>query len=690
MIRPRPANVLVPLIWGGIALVLLTPFVVSPRTIFPFVVGKALYSRSLIEVTFVSWALLSLCKPSFRPPYSRILVLLVVALGVAMLSAGLGVSVQRSLWSNYERMQGVIDQAHWIALAFILVSMLRTNRDWRVLLTINLAASLAMAVVAIAEHYGHARAWTPNAARVMAALGNPIFLGSYLQVNVTIALGFLVHSFVPTVPPDKASASAKARHGKRSSGVNPPPPAAGAAHFFMPWAGRCFWGATALAGLWALTLTASRGPFLGLVSGLVFLAVLYVFLSRGRTSRLVAAGSVGLLGAVIVVLLVLVFSPAVLLIDANTTNPLLSRFTDLEPLVSVQQRLLAWEAGIDGFLERPVLGWGPENYIAVWGRYGSDFITTMPGVLDHAHNKPIEELATKGLSGLLVHAAIWAAAFHIVVRAARDMDSRERVPVLFVGAALMGRFVHDMTAPHTAVDSLQMILLLAFVARLEAAGAGRAPAPGREGRTRPPPVSSSGGRGIRLTGSHGARVSLAVGAIALAGAGLFANGMIYSSARAANGALASAAHPVNLPARTRARFQHAIDGFEPLANHPRRFLFRHAAERWRRLRAREPEEAKRLLAMVDAEALAAVESEPGNWRIYTALVGFYTAVATTDPEYREVAQRYRERTLALAPHIGAAALGGRTRSGFAGSRPKRGRRARAVPDATDASSRRTP
>ena len=69
MTRPRiPDDLLVCVIQAGIVLLLLTPFVVSPRTVFPFVVGKALYSRSLIEVVFVFWTLLALFHPRYRPP----------------------------------------------------------------------------------------------------------------------------------------------------------------------------------------------------------------------------------------------------------------------------------------------------------------------------------------------------------------------------------------------------------------------------------------------------------------------------------------------------------------------------------------------------------------------------------------------------------------------------------------------
>ena len=46
-------------------LLLLTPFIVDGSTVFPFVVGKALWSRSLIEVAFALWAVLALRDPAY-------------------------------------------------------------------------------------------------------------------------------------------------------------------------------------------------------------------------------------------------------------------------------------------------------------------------------------------------------------------------------------------------------------------------------------------------------------------------------------------------------------------------------------------------------------------------------------------------------------------------------------------------
>ena len=249
----------------------------------------------------------------------------------------------------------------------------------------------------------------------------------------------------------------------------------------------------------------------------------------------------GLLAIVVVLLLVLSFSPALSLVDAWNANPLLNRLTDYQSLDTVRVRLSLWKVGIKGFIESPILGWGPENYIAILGRYGpGEIIPTISGIYDHSHNKLIEELATKGVAGLLVHAAIWGVTFHIVLCAVRDMSSREQVPVLFAGAALIGLFVQSMFTLDMTVGSLQLILLLAFIVHLETTGGDSAP--GQGDRVRQPASSFTGKFAwnkivprpsaapqrsrqwppfARLAGSRGARVSLAAGTIVLAGAGLF-------------------------------------------------------------------------------------------------------------------------------------------------------------------------
>ena len=644
-------NVLSSAIWTGIVLILLTPFVVSTQTLFPFVVGKALYSRSLIEIVFACWVLLALFRPSYRPPRSRILLLLAAALGVAVLAACLGVSVQRSFWSTYERMQGVVDQAHWFVLAVVLASVVRSPRDWRTLLNLALVTGAALALIAITQYVAQ-----PDV-RVDATLGNAIFLGAHLMVSVVIALGFLGRSFVSAAgPPSGEKRKAQRRPARRAQAgarqSTPPrtwrsPPA-----LLFLWTGRCFWGAVTLLGGWALSLTASRGPFLGLLAGLAFAAVSHLFLVRTRKARRVVSGLAILVvatGGVVLLLLLLLFATPDSLPRLQVENPLAKRLIRLdEPRDSIETRLSAWRAATRGFFDRPVLGWGPGNYTVLFGRHVSGPVSGI-AVHDHAHSELIEELVTKGSLGLLVYLALWALVFHVVVRAAKGTDPGERVLFVFVGAALMALLVQRATAPDTSVASLYTTLLFAFAVSLERGGGDPAPAAGRGTRLRAPIAAAAGMLG-RLAGRTGVRVLLAAGASVLAGAGLFANQAAWSAASAGSRALASAADRAAPPGRTRVWFEQAIAGFKPLADYPRLHLFHYVIEHFEVLRSHDPAEAERLLALVDAEAEAAVESEPENWRIRVVLAWLYRELGISHPEYLDAARRHFDAARRLAPN----------------------------------------
>ena len=57
----------------GLALLLVAPLIVTFDALSPFIVGKSLYSRVLIEVMAVLWVILMIRNPTFRPPRSWIL-----------------------------------------------------------------------------------------------------------------------------------------------------------------------------------------------------------------------------------------------------------------------------------------------------------------------------------------------------------------------------------------------------------------------------------------------------------------------------------------------------------------------------------------------------------------------------------------------------------------------------------------
>ena len=66
----------------GLILILVTPLIVTvppmPVLFFPYIVGKALYSRLLIELVFAMWLVLAFWYPAYRPHRSRLILIFAI------------------------------------------------------------------------------------------------------------------------------------------------------------------------------------------------------------------------------------------------------------------------------------------------------------------------------------------------------------------------------------------------------------------------------------------------------------------------------------------------------------------------------------------------------------------------------------------------------------------------------------
>ena len=233
--RRDPERLLLAPIRAGIALVLLTPLVTAPWTLYPFSVGKALWARVLIAVVFALWSALALARPRWRPPRGVLLPLLAAGLALGLLSGWFGVSPQQSLWSTYERMQGLVNAAHWAAFAVVVASVARRPADWVRLLDVNLGVGFAVSVFAIVRFaapgtplpFPFMEGYWP---RIGASAGNPLFLGAYLQAIALLAIGLLVRSCcaAPKVAAGQAPHAGRAARRRASAGSGPRTPGAAA------------------------------------------------------------------------------------------------------------------------------------------------------------------------------------------------------------------------------------------------------------------------------------------------------------------------------------------------------------------------------------------------------------------------------------------------------------------------------
>ena len=434
------------LVWSGFALLLLTPFIVSEGTIFPYVVGRAVHARFVIAVLVAAWALLAACDSRYRLRATPMTLAIGAWVGTGLLTSAAGTDPLRSLWSSYERMGGVVDRAHWAAAALVLAAMVQRPGAWRIVFALLAATGLLCAWTAIAQSQAIA-AGGQTLPRIAAPFGNPLHLANYLQGTVVVSAGLALYAL-------RGRSGACWRKGLTVA----------------------LWSAAAVVCLWALTLTGSRGPLLGVGAGLAAL----VWLSLGRSTpaarRIVLWTGAGVVSAVLAgSAAVVVTSRTETLPEFLASNAAVERLTGPDVLLSLRYREAAWTVGARAWLERPWTGWGPENFRHAWGRFGAGD-DGLAGGFDDAHNVVVEVMATEGVAGLAAGLVLLVLAFRAAGRGAGGGDAASAGAGTLGGAVLAGHCATALTGIADAGASLQLMVVLACLTDCEQPGV---PAPAR-------------------------------------------------------------------------------------------------------------------------------------------------------------------------------------------------------------------
>jgi O-antigen ligase len=129
-------------------------------------------------------------------------------------------------------------------------------------------------------------------------------------------------------------------------------------------------------------------------------------------------------------------------------SPLLDHFVDLDPRhnVSARERLLLWEAGLRGFLERPVLGFGLDRHNPELGPYQHrvleahgipDYLFTV-GFGTPPHNIYIGVLFDLGLVGAAAYLWLWGSVLVAIRRGLRAAAARDAWSRALLWGALAG------------------------------------------------------------------------------------------------------------------------------------------------------------------------------------------------------------------------------------------------------------
>ena len=383
----------------------LSVLVVMTTTFFPFIGGKTYFFRVTIELSLIFlvfwWAFEApvgeawkRCKDMFQKP----LFAAVSVFGLMFMLATLfALDKHAAFWSNYERGEGGFQMLHYYALFFLLAFLFRERKEWEKLFWVSIAAAVGMILYGVgaavfvvnpstgapSNPFGFVgpyassgnlaaptfweRLFNIEANRFQGSLGNPAYVAPYLMFSLFYLLWLWF------------SARGKSLLKNISYGT--------LGIFFIIF----------------FLLSRTKGTFVGLAAA-VFLFLLVLAFEYQKFRKWLA---------LLIAVLTLVFVSLVYYSNSDFVKKLpASRLFELRlSEQTFQTRLWTWNSAWQGFKEKPILGWGPENFSAVFDKY-FDPRHFIPGKqsetwFDYAHSVFFDYLSETGILGLLSYLAIF-------------------------------------------------------------------------------------------------------------------------------------------------------------------------------------------------------------------------------------------------------------------------------------------
>lgn len=401
----------------GLFVIPFIAFIVPDNMFFPFITGKGFTFRILVEILFGLYVVLAFFDASYRPRFSWITKSIIVFIGIIFVADLLGENPQKSFWSNYERMEGFVLLAHLGLYYIVLSSFLKTKKIWNSFLNTNIVASLIMVFYSFIQLSGALK--INQGERVDGTFGNASYLAMYIVFSIFLSLYMFF-------------AEAKGKWQK--------------------W----FYGIAAILQGVVLYYTATRGAILGLIGGLVLFG--FILLWNERENKRVRKFAYGIFVALFAIFLVFV---SIKNTDYAKTHPVLSRFITLSPSeIKTQGRYYVWPMAVEGFKERPLLGWGQENFNFVFNKYYDPNLFGQEEWFDRTHNLILDWLIAGGILGLLSYLSIYMAFFYYLWRRNGGFSVYEKGILTAVIAAYV---FHNLFVFDNLISYILFFTILAYV-----------------------------------------------------------------------------------------------------------------------------------------------------------------------------------------------------------------------------------
>lgn len=400
-------------------LLYLVPFtivIVLNTTLFPFIVGKYVLFRALVSLAFILFLLglmLDQKADFYLQRFLRImrfpLVIAVTIFVIAfMFSVFFGVDPAYSFWSTFERGEGGFQILALYVFFILLITLFKDKKDWRVLFGLVMLAAFFMIFYGVGAGLKYIDADFQTVVRngqevqELAGTGGPLYQTFQRFIGGSFSdPGFRFHGSIG----------------------NPAYVAAYLLFVIFFSAHLLFSGGGSFKSKRKLLITgsilffgaffffaATRGAFIGL--GVAVAAGLFYLIYTKKTLRKKLL--------LVVLVLTLITGTGFYFRDNPVVKSIpASRIFDISfSTETFRDRTIVWSMAWNGFKDRPIFGWGPENFPEIFYRhYEPRFYRPGGAWFDRAHSVFFDYLSETGAVGLLSYLSIFVVLFwQVLVR----------------------------------------------------------------------------------------------------------------------------------------------------------------------------------------------------------------------------------------------------------------------------------
>ncbi len=421
MYTTRAVSLLSRILWVCLWLLPLTPLILLTNATFPFVFPKVFFVATVAGATIIIGVILFILEPTAAPRRDFFLYTLATFILILLISSFFGVDTRRSLWSTFERATGAVFIIYLCGVAVVVGGFLRTRLEKLPdYLLYMCAVSGVVALSALWQTINPAALYNMSS-RPSGTLGNPVYLGGYAVMFLLLSAWGIFYYW----------------------------------HRGWRWLALASYALNAV----ALYLSASRGALLALATvGAAALALHGKKMKIFWHHRLLR---VSLIAGVILCVIILWSTRAGYIFQ----NTLLHRLVTVRPS-TITTRIIAWRIAFEGTVERPLLGWGPENFYYVFNAHynpRSLLFGSYETWFDRVHNATIEMLVTLGVVGLVAYVLQYAALLWLLYKTPRANTHAWWLSAT-LGGMLVAHFVQNIFAFDHPSSYMVFYLLAGIIA----------------------------------------------------------------------------------------------------------------------------------------------------------------------------------------------------------------------------------